>query len=342
MKTILITGATGFIGSYLTRRLVQKGGLQVRALRRKHSPMDLVASVQKDIEWFEGDVLDLPALEVAMKGVHQVYHAAAIVSFNAADHNQMRRINREGTANVVNLALDEGIEKLLHVSSIAAIGRSKNEQRIDENTKWQDGDANSGYAISKHLAEMEVWRGIAEGLNAVIVNPSNVLGSGFWEGRTATGQLFYKVWNGFRFYPQGTTGWVDVRDVVRFMVQLMESDRSGERYILSAENLPYKTIFDEIAKAINAKPPQIGVSPIIRESAWRAAWLLSKFTGKTPFITKETARSSARTYYYDNRKSLAAFDFSYTPVLSTIQETGQQFLLGANNGFPPAVLPFLE
>jgi len=338
-KQIFITGATGFVGSYLLRHLLRQGYMKVRALRRKNSSMALVIKVKDRVEWVEGDVLDLASLEDAMAGVQQVYHSAAVVSFHGADAQRMQEVNQQGTANVVNIALDKGIEKLVHVSSIAALGRSRDQQHITEKSKWQVGKINSAYGISKHLAEMEVWRAIAEGLPAVIVNPSNVLGSGYWRDRTSTGQLFYKIWKGLRFMPTGGTGFVDVRDVARFMVSLMESGITGERYILSGENLPFKTVFDEIAKVLNVPPPSISVNAFLRETVWRTAWLLSKLTGGTPLITKETARTSSRTYFYDAGKSLQAIPgFRYTPIAQTIEQTGWQFLECAKRDFQPTVL----
>ena len=339
-KKILVTGATGFIGSYLLHYLIDSGYKNIRALKRENSPMDLVSNIQGQVEWLTGDILDTASLELAMEGVGKVYHCAAIVSFNQGDAKKMIRINQEGTANVVNIALEMPIKKLLHVSSIAAIGRRKNETTINEKTKWQGHKWNSPYGVSKHLAEMEVWRGVAEGLNAVIVNPSNVLGSGYWKGRTTTGQMFYKIWNGLPFYPRGGSGFVDVRDVARFMVKLMESNIAGERFILNGENLPFKEVLFEMANSMKAKTPYIEVNPFIREAAWRASWMFSKLTGKTPFITKQTARTSARSFFYENEKSLSAFPFSYTPIRQTIHETGKQFLDSIENDFRPAVLPF--
>ncbi len=339
-KKILITGATGFIGAYLLHYLIQKGESSIRALRRPASPMDLVAGTEDQVEWVEGDLLDTTSLEDAMQGISKVYHCAALVSFHQGNSAQMIRINQEGTANVINIALALNVEKLLHVSSIAAIGRHKNENIINEDTKWQRNNWNSPYAISKHLAEMEVWRGIAEGLNAVIVNPSNVLGSGFWEGRTSTSEFFTRVWKGMPFYPRGTTGFVDVRDVARFMHFLMESDISNQRFILNGENLPFKQVLFKIADVLRVRRPFIEVNPLIRETAWRVAWLLSKITGNAPFITKQTARYSARTFFYKNDKSLAAVPVRYTPIEQTIKETGEQFIRSSKNGLAPAVLPF--
>jgi nucleoside-diphosphate-sugar epimerase len=186
-----------------------------------------------------------------------------------------------------------------------------------------------------------VWRGRAEGLPVAVVNPANVLGSGFWRGRTSTGKLFHTIWQGLKFYPPGSTGWVDVRDVVRFMVKLMESDIEGERYILSAENRTFKWLFDRIAAALDVPAPSIRANAFLREMAWRAAWLQSKLTGTPPLITKETARSSATTKLYDNSKSLSAFDgFQYTPIERTIDEMAEQFLKAAKKGFEPMLLSF--
>jgi nucleoside-diphosphate-sugar epimerase len=339
-KKILVTGATGFIGSYLVRYLLQKGYTDIRCTRQPNSSFALLKGVADKVEWVNADLLNLMELEDAMQGVQQVYHCAAVVSFQEKDNRQMLSINAEGTANIVNLSLDFGVEKLVHVSSIAAIGRKPNDPNIDERTPWKDDEWNNPYGISKHKAEMEVWRGVAEGLNATVVNPANVLGSGFWQGRTSTGQIFHQIWNGLRFHPLGGTGFVDVRDVVRFMVLLMESGINGERYILSAENLPFKKVFDEIAAVLGVKPPSIPVTPFIRETAWRVAWLASKLTSKPAFITKQTARSSSRTFFYDNQKSLAAFPFQYTPISQTIRETGAQFLQSTKNGLEPEVLAF--
>lgn len=339
-KKILVTGATGFIGSYLVRYLIQQGYKNVYALKRQDSSLALVEEVKSEVRWIEADLLDLAALQEAFDGVSQVYHCAALVSFQEKSRRALLENNVQGTANVVNFCLEKGVEKLLYVSSIAALGRKPKEPDIDEKTPWVPSKWNNPYGISKHLAEMEVWRGIAEGLNAVIVNPSNVLGSGFWKGRISTGQMFYQIWQGLAFYPLGTSGFVDVRDTARFMLKLMESDISGERFILNGENLPFKVLFEEIAKVLGKRPPFLCVSPFIREVAWRVAWVFSKISGQAAFITPQTARSSARTFFYDNSKSLGAFPFSYTPLRRTIEETGAQFLKNAKDDFKPAVLKF--
>lgn len=338
-KQILVTGGTGFLGSYLLRYLVREGYTQVRALRRASSKMDLVADVSDKIEWVEGDVLDIFSLEDAMQEVRQVYHCAAMVSFDPRDYDAMRRINVDGTANVVNAALAANVEKLVHVSSTAAIGRMKNQPIVTEQTKWERSNYNSQYAISKYLSENEVWRGMIEGLNVAVVNPSVILGSGRWE----EGPLkFFKMgWNNFPFYTKGTAGFVDVRDVARFTLQLMESEVTGERYILSGESLTYQTIMNEIATHLNKKPPTIQINSFLQQIAWRVEWLRSRILGGRPLVTRETAATSVRTFFYQNDKSRKDFDFEYTPIRQTIAETCQQFREAAENGFASKTLPLI-
>ncbi len=338
-KQVLVTGGTGFLGSYVLRYLVREGYTQVRALRRATSTMDLVADVTNGIEWVECDILDVFALEDAMQGVQQVYHCAAVISFDPRDYEKMRTVNVDGTANVVNAALDANVEKLLHVSSTAAIGRTKNQPIVTEENKWERSHYNSEYAISKYLAENEVWRGMVEGLNVAIVNPSIILGSGRWD----EGALkFFKLgWQSFPFYTKGTAGFVDVRDVARFMLQLMESEVVGERYILSGESLTYQTIMNEIALQLNKKPPTIQINPLLQQIAWRVEWLRSRVLGGRPLVTKETAGHSLRSFLYQNDKSRNEFDFEYTPIRQTIAETSRQFRDAAEADFKAMTLPLI-
>ncbi len=339
-KRILITGATGFVGSYLTRYLVKNGYTNLVCLKRPTSRMDLVEDIQNQVKWAVGDVLDVPFLENILRGhqIEQIYHCAAVVSFDPRDREEMYKINVIGTENVVNAALEVGIEKLVYTSSIAAIGRVEHEPWVRETNKWQRSPLNSHYAISKYQAEQEVWRGIAEGLTAAMVNPTVILGAQFWE--QGTGRLFKQVWEGLRFYTEGSTGYVDVRDVVVFMVKLMESPIENQRFVLNGENMKYKTMFDKIALIFNKKPANIPVTPFLRQVAWRVEWLKSRFTGRRPLITRETARTSATTFYFDNTKSLAAFsDFKYADISATIEETAQQFLESQKKGQPFAALP---
>lgn len=246
---ILITGATGLVGSHLVKRL---GNLQkpVRALHRGQVSDDLKSG---KIEWVKGDILDVIALEQAMENIDQVYHCAASVSFNPATKAMMFKTNIEGTANVVNAAINAGVKKIVFVSSVAALGRIREGQTINETMNWTKETSNSNYGKSKYLAELEVWRGIGEGLKAVMVNPVIILGAADWSKGSAG--IFKSAYNEFPWYTQGTGGFVDVLDVVEIMIQLMESDISGERFIISAENTSYQRVFSMIAKEFGKKPP---------------------------------------------------------------------------------------
>lgn len=336
-SNIFVTGGTGFLGAYLLHNLLKRDYRPIRALKRANSPMNLVEDIAHRIEWVEGDILDIPSLEDAMQGMQQVYHCAAVVSYDPRDREKLMSVNVKGTANVVNIALVSAVEKLVHVSSVAALGRSKRTSHLSETARWENSKRNSQYAISKHLAELEVWRGVAEGLNAAIVNPSIILGSGFWHQGTC--KFFMNGWNNFNFYARGGTGWVDARDVVRAMIDLMESNISGERFILNGENITYQDIMNEISDALKKKRPSIKVNYLLQELAWRGAWLQSRMTNKQSFITKETARHSSKCYYYENDKSIEQLNVAYTPIRQTISETAAQLKEAANNNFNPMLLP---
>jgi len=333
-QKIFVTGGTGFVGSYLLRYLIAKGYQRIIALKRPNSPMELVKEVGDKINWVEGDILDVPFLEEVMKGVDQVYHCAAMISFDPQDKAQMLQINGEGTANIVNIALYNGVKKLVHISSIAAIGKEKDDKQITELTKWKEDKLTSNYAKSKYAAEMEVWRGIAEGLNAAILNPSLIIGSGFWD--RGTGALFRMYANGFSFYSNGSGGMVDVRDVARFAIQIMEKEVQEERFIVSAENMAYRDLFNQIAKLAKQKQPSIPINKWISSAGWRVEKIRSLLTGKKPTITKESIRSAANQSYYNNQKSIDTFGFSYTPIQQTIEETVKQYL---DSEGQPMVLP---
>ncbi len=335
---IFLTGGTGFLGSYILRYLVRQEGVNIRALRRADSRMELVAEVADQVEWVEGDLLDTVSLEAALEGIDQVYHCAAMVSFQSKDLRRMHRINVEGTANVVNLSLEAGIQKLVHISSIAALGRSKDKQQVNEQSDWEPHPFNSNYAISKHLAEMEAWRGLAEGLNIAILNPSVILGSGFW--LLGTARMFQQVWDGLRFYPPGGTGYVDVRDVARLAIKLMESDStSGQRFIANGTNLTYHELFQNIAAAMDKRPPTIRANAILRGLAWRVDWFRSLFNGGDRVVTREIAESVGRTFFYDNQRSIDYFDFQYTPIQETITTTARQLVDAYRNKLEYGVLP---
>jgi nucleoside-diphosphate-sugar epimerase len=325
---ILITGATGLVGSFLTLELLKKGK-QVRALKRPSRNLKMLTRVFElysdnpqellsKIEWVDGELLDIFSLEEAMEGVEEVYHCAALVSFLPGDRDRLMKINIEGTANLVNAALEKKVKKLCHVSSIAALGRPEQQHDvIDEKLVWKTSKNNSNYAISKYGAEREVWRGVAEGLDAVIVSPSVVLGvAGPGMGSS---RLFNVVWEGLKFYPPGQNGFVDVRDVARAMVLLMESEVKNERFILNAENVPYKRLFDLIAAGFDKKGPQIYVNPFLSGMSWRVEAVMSWLKGRKPLITKETARTAVQHYAYSNDKIRQAIGFEFIPIDETIR-----------------------
>ena len=326
------------MGSYLLRLLLMQGYKNITALKREESQMDLVQDLVGQVNWQSVDILDLPYLDEVFQDKEWVFHCAAKVSYHSSEKKEIHRTNVEGTANVVNLCLQYGVKRLLHVSSTAAIGRTKPGVIISEKTKWNRHKLNTNYAISKYLAEQEVWRGMAEGLKIVIVNPSIILGSGFWNGGTQT--LFQLANRSFPFYPSGQNGFIDVRDVVQFMVLLMESDIEGERFLLNSENLQYGKVLSLIAENLGTKPPSIPTNTVIKFLSWRLEWLKSKFTKKSAFITKESVQQASNRVSFDNTKSVKTFNFNYQPIERTIQETCKQFIESKAKKLKARYLPF--
>ncbi len=333
---ILLTGGSGFLGGHLLVALLEKHP-KIKVLHRKpiESCQKALSSMLgfyqlnpevffNKVQWVKGDVLDVDSICDAMEGVTHVYHCAAMVSFNKSDHPLMMKTNVEGTANVVNACLKMGIQKLGHVSSIAALGRVLKNELNTEETLWKNSPLNSAYSVSKYLAEQEVWRGIEEGLPAVIINPSVILGPNPWDSGTA--KLFSLVWNGLQFYTPGSNGYVDVRDVARTMILLMESEIINERYIVSSENLNYKQLFSMIAKSLRKKPPHIEAGKYLTTLTVMASSIVSFFTGKKPFITKETASTAQKSYQYSSQKLKNAIMFEFIPIEKTIKETANYFL----------------
>ena len=313
---IFVTGASGLVGSHLIQSLIEKG-MPVRALYRQTIPTFKGA---EKVSWIKGDILDIAILEEAMQGISQVYHCAAIVSFSPKQADTMLHANVEGTANVVNACLQHKIQKLVYVSSVAALGRIRQGAPVDETMNWTPETSNSIYGKSKFLAEMEVWRGMGEGLNVAIVNPVIILGAGDWN--KGSSEIFKSAYNEFPWYTTGVSGFVDVMDVVDAMQILMQSDVQGQRYILSGANLPYQEIFTRIANAFNKRPPSKKVTPLLAAIVWRLEAVKGFFTGKTPLLTKETAATAQAVVNFDNTKFLKAFpSFTYRTIEDTINRT---------------------
>lgn len=322
----LITGATGLVGSYLAKLLLQKGE-SVRAIKRASSDVSLLGKYAAEIDWVETDLLDVSGLEQAMKGVKKVYHCAAVISFLPSEVEYMNKVNIEGTANVMNAALLEGVEKLIYVSSVAAFGLADKGKVIDE--KYTDPNINKcfQYFRSKHYAEREAWRANAEGLNVVVACPGTIIGAGWWTDEPNS--LFREIYNGLSFYTNSTNGFVDVRDVVTCLYQLMESNIVDEKFIITSENLSFKNVMWTIADALKVKRPSVEATGILRSVAWRAEFLKSLLSKKRPLITAESAALAAIDFTYSNQKIKDALGYEFKPLNATIAETAEVFLRSA-------------
>jgi len=330
-KKILVTGGTGFLGAYTIKELVEKG-YAVRAIRRSPKlPFFIEPAVWERVEWVEGDILDVVSLDAAMNGIDNVIHSAALVSFGKGDRNKIYQLNRDGTANVVNMALEKQIGRLVHISSVAALGRTAAGDHVNEEKKWVENRINTHYARSKHLAEMEVWRGMAEGLNAVIVNPSTILGYGDWHQGSCA--LFKKMYDGFRWYTNGINGFVDVEDAAKVIVLLMESEITEERYIINAENRSFRQLLTQIAEGLNKKPPSTEANPVLSGLAWRLDGLRSLLKGTRPVLTKESAKIALSKTYFENDKLLRALPgFRFRPIEETVKNACKKYLQAINQG----------
>jgi nucleoside-diphosphate-sugar epimerase len=306
-------------------RYLSAQGRQVRALYNRCPPSTEQASLP-GVEWTCCDLLDVYEVEVAMREVTEVYHCAAIVSFEPQRRDEMLHFNPESTANIVNQALGQGIRKMVYVSSVAALGRPvTHEKEITEDNEWVESRYNSAYGLSKYMAEMEVWRGIGEGLCAGILNPGIMLGEGNWDEGSA--QLIKLAHSEFPFYTKGVTSWVDVQDVVKASVMLMESDVNAERFIISAGNFAFRDIFTMMARSLNRRPPRFYASPLVTGIAWRMSKLKGALLRKTVAITRETARNASNYSFYNNAKLVEALPgFSYSPIEKTIEDMARSFI----------------
>ncbi|TPE44873.1 NAD-dependent epimerase/dehydratase family protein [Pontibacter mangrovi] len=309
---VFVTGGSGLIGSFLIPELVRQGH-QVKALYRRQVPA--IAGADQ-VQWVEGDILDPALLREVLADVKYVFHCAGLVSYAPQDEELLKQVNIEGTANVVDACLEAGSIKLCHVSSIAAVGRPKKVEVLTESAKWDPAADLSAYASSKYFGELEVWRGVAEGLDAVIVNPSIILGPADWN-RSST-QLFRYVYNERPFYTIGEANFVDVRDVVEAMVQLTFSEISGERFILNAERMAYKSFFEKVAGCFNKKAPATKVPPLLAEVVWRLEHARAWLTGARPLITKDTARVSRKAHFFSSEKIRQMLGFEFRPVSESV------------------------
>lgn len=322
-KSTLITGASGLLGAALISRLASSG-IPIIALYNSNPPSQS-ETASSTIRWVKCDILDVDHLAEVMQQCDRVYHCAGLVSFNPKRRGDLMRINVEGTINVVNAALQTGVKKLIHVSSVAALGRKRDGQTVSENVKWDDKSNPSFYGWTKYRAELEVWRGVAEGLEAAIVNPVIILGKADWHSGSSA--MFRNAYREFPWYTEGISGFVDADDVASAMHQLMDSSISGERFILSAENRSYRSVFEDMATCFGKKPPHRKVVPWMAALVWRWERLKSSFTGEEPLLTKETAETAQQKVYFDNAKILHALPgFTFKPLKETIAASCDYYL----------------
>lgn len=317
MKTAWLSGATGLVGIHLAKALLERD-YAIKAIKRAETDTQHVEAIFKaygchalfhKIEWHNANLLDIESLIDSMQNCDVAYHAAAMVSFNGANERQLQRTNIEGTANVVNACLASGVPTLAYVSSTAALGRNPKTKVVNEDVPWTEDKHTTAYAISKHYAEREVWRGGEEGLNITIVNPCVIIGPGKW-GQSST-SLMQQADAGLKFYTSGSNAFVDVRDVAEVLVQLSEKKVFNERFLLIGENLSFKTLFDTLAEALGKPKPNIATPRFLANVAWRMFKLGSVLTGREAKITRETVASAYRTTFYKSNK-LQSFLPEYT------------------------------
>ena len=325
---VFLTGGTGLLGSHLLIELLKRGKM-VRALKRSSSSLSNVKNILSyylgdksdqlfgSIQWVDGDINDITTLQKAMNGCDEVYHCAGYVSFYRKDFNNLMKINKEGTANLVNISLVLGVKKFSYVSSTAAIGRDKKGIEYTENSKWVTSSENSNYAVSKYSGEMEVWRGQEEGLNTSIVNPCVILGAGGWDEGSLT--LFKNVNKGLKFYTEGVNAFVDARDVAYCMTELMEQNKFNDRFLITSENVSFKDLFYNIADELEKKRPSIKVTHFLAGVAWRIESIKSGLFGIKPKITKETTRSAMSISNYSNKKIAKELGHKFIPIKESVK-----------------------
>jgi dihydroflavonol-4-reductase len=324
-KIILVTGGTGFLGAYIIKELIEKGH-SVRAIRRSSKlPSYISNEILEKVQWVDGDVLDINSLEDAMEGVDTVIHSAAVVSFIKKERKNMYRVNVEGTANVVNVALEKNVRRFIHISSVAALGRTAAGGYVNEEKKWVESKVNTHYAITKFKGELEVWRGFSEGLSGVILNPSTILGYGDWNNSSSA--IFKKVFEEFKWSSPGLNGFVGVDDVAKIAVLFATNEITEQRYIVNSDNWHFEKLQSTIADAFGKKRPVRMATPLLMNIARHLEWIKTMITGTKPILTKESVRVANSKTHFENDKILKALPgFSFTPLEETIKKACNLYL----------------
>lgn len=311
---ILITGITGLFGSYLAKEFSSLG--EIHGFRRADSSHRLLEGIVFPITWHEGDLSDIESLEAALEGMDLVVHAAGIVSFDANDEEKLHRTNVGGTTNLVNAMLNTEVKKLVHVSSVSAIGRSPELAVLDENFKWVESPLNTDYGISKYLAELEAWRGEQEGLDLIVVNPSILLGK-IGDDRSST-DIYHYVLEENSYYPGGDLNYIDVRDAARQVRELVEKNVWGERFILNKESISYQAFFGEMAAVFGKKAPSKAVRPYMLNTVVFFNSFFRKIgLSKSP-LNRKTAMLSQQKVFFDNSKVNSLLATRYYSLKETL------------------------
>ncbi len=329
MQKILITGATGFIGSYIARTILDSGRYQVFALCREGSDFSLLGNAKEQIHWFKAGLDDLYDLRSPCTEVDAVIHCAGLVTFNRYQWKNLVATNVQGTARVVNWCIDHSVDRLIHLSSVSALGKPRNLELIDETAVWQENPLSSRYARSKYLGELEIFRGIAEGLRASVVYPSFVLGASWWNSGPIS--MIKHIHKGLKYYPKGTNGVVDVRDVSTLVLRLLQMDSSPDRIICSASNISLYTLAGKIAQFLDVAPPDRQLGSLIRGFAAVLDPFLSIWQS-SPMLSREQLFLADIPFKYDNKRSMKISGFEYRPVDQTIRETCLSYLSSVKMG----------
>jgi dihydroflavonol-4-reductase len=319
---IAITGANGLLGSYILRKLVSEQ-VPVIALRRKDSDLSQLKDLTR-VTWREVDILNPVSLQEAFQGATTVIHTAAHVSFNPRLIKKIMEVNVEGTQNVVNACLSMHVPRLIHISSVAALGRKKGIVEIDETARWIESDLNTDYAKSKYLSELEAWRGVEEGLLVSVINPSLILAPTDWSKSSA--QLFQYVWKEKRFYSDSKINYVDVRDVVEVVWQVYSRNISGEKFIASAGTIPIKILFNQIAARFQKKSPSIKINSLILNGVAHLEELRSRMVGSEPLVTRQTAKLTKENFYFQNHKAVNQLAVSFRNLEETLDWCCKHYL----------------